>query len=437
MINAAEIFLWGTKIGTIWKPDGELCANFEYDGAFLRSGIEVSPFMMPLSEKIYRFPELSRVSSFHGLPGLLADSLPDKFGNAVINAWLQRNGRNPESFTAIERLCYTGKRGMGALEFIPSTGPVSNGDEIDVNEMAEFASEILSGRENARLTDRELCLARMIEIGSSAGGARAKAVVAWNPGTGEIRSGQIELGRDFQQWLIKFDGVDGNGDRGITDNRQHTRIEYAYYLMATAAGIRMQECRLLEKDGRSHFMTLRYDRQDGEKIHTQTLAALGHFDYDQPGSCSYEQYAELAKKLNSGSQEIKQLFRRTVFNCIAMNCDDHVKNFSFMMDRRGKWKMTPAYDITFAYKPNHRWLGSHQMSLDGKSAGISRNDLMKFGRNLGLSKTFCEDSVEEIMGVVNQWMSYAERCGIVEERAQEIENILRNQGEIPGSSIDG
>ena len=428
MINAAEIYLWGTKIGTIWLPDNEVSAVFEYDKAFLNSGIEVSPFMMPLSEKLYRFPELSRLESFRGLPGLLADSLPDKFGNAVINEWLQRHGRNPESFTAIERLCYTGKRGMGALEFFPSTGPVASGDEIDVNEMAQLASEILSKRENAKLSDRELSLAKLIEISSSAGGARAKAVISWNPKTGEIRSGQVELGKDYQHWLIKFDGVDGNGDRGIADSRQHNRIEYAYYRMAMEVGIQMQECRLLEKDGRSHFMTLRYDRKDGDKIHVQTLAALKHFDYNQPRSCSYEQYAAVARRLNPSLQETKQLFKRAAFNYIAMNCDDHVKNFSFMMDRRGNWKMTPAYDISFAYKPNHEWIGTHQMTLNGKSSEIKMTDLMEFGNNIGLSKSFCKTSVNEIIGTVEKWMSFAAQCGITEERATEIGNMLNQTG---------
>ena len=428
MTNAAEIFLWGTKIGTVWQPDNDLSAGFEYDKAFLNSGIEVSPFMMPLSEKLYRFPELSRLDSFHGLPGLLADSLPDKFGNAVINEWLQRHGRNPESFTAIERLCYTGKRGMGALEFVPSVGPAAGGDVIDVNEMAEFASEILSGRRNDKLSDRELSLAKMMEIGSSAGGARAKAVIAWNPQTGEIRSGQIEPGEGFRQWLIKFDGVDENGDRGVRDSRQHTRIEYAYYLMATAAGIQMQECRLLEKDDRCHFMTLRYDRKEGDKIHVQTLAALGHFDYNQPQICSYEQYASFAKRLNPSLQELKQLYKRAAFNCMAMNCDDHVKNFSFMMDRRGNWKMAPAYDITFAYKPNHRWIGAHQMTLNGKSSGIGVEDLLEFGKNIGLSESFCKTSLNEIAGVVEKWMSFADQCGISEKRATEIGSMLNQTG---------
>ena len=380
--------------------------------------------MMPLSGKLYRFPELSRLDSFHGLPGLLADSLPDKFGNAVINEWLQRHGRNPESFTAIERLCYTGKRGMGALEFIPSTGPVAGVNEIDVNEMAEFASEILSGKKSAKLSDRELSLAKLMEIGSSAGGARAKAVIAWNQQTGEIHSGQTEPGEGFKQWLIKFDGVDGNGDRGVKDSRQYTRIEYAYYLMATTAGIQMQECRLLKKDDRYHFMTLRYDRKEGDKKHVQTLAALNHFDYNQPRICSYEQYASIATRLNPSLQELKQLYKRAVFNCIAINCDDHVKNFSFMMDRKGNWKMTPAYDITFAYKPNHQWIGSHQMTLNGKSSEIEVKDLLEFGHNIGLSESFCKTSIDEIANVIEKWMSFAAQCEISEERAMEIGSML-------------
>ncbi len=428
MTSAAEVYLWGTRIGTIWQPEGEAITYFEYDRAFLQSGIELSPFRMPLSENTYSFPELSRLDAFHGLPGLLADSLPDRFGNAVINEWLQRHGRNPDSFTAIERLCYTGKRGMGALEYIPVIGPEAGDDEIDVNEMAAFASEILSGKESASLSDRDLSLAKLIEIGSSAGGARAKAVVAWNENTGEIRSGQTNPGEDFRHWLIKFDGVDGNGDHGVADKRQYTLVEYAYYLMAIDSGIQMQECRILSKDSRNHFMTLRYDREKNRKIHVQTLAALGHFDYNQPRCCSYEQYAAYASRLHPGLNDTRQLFRRMVFNIIGMNCDDHVKNFSFMMDRGGEWKMTPAYDITFAYKPDNKWLGSHQMTMNGKSSGIDSDDILDFGHRIGLGASFCKGVISEVAETVGSWMKYADKCGIHEDRATEIAEMLNMTG---------
>ena len=424
MTHAAEIFLWGTKIGTVWKTEDDICAKFFYDDDFVKSSIELSPFRMPLSSETYIFPELSRLDSFHGMPGLLADSLPDRFGNAVINEWLQRHGRNPESFSAIERLCYTGKRGMGALEYVPATGPVSGDDEIDVNEMADFASQILSGKEKQKVKDWDLSLARMMEIGSSAGGARAKAVIAWNEKTGEVKSGQIDAGEGFSHWLIKFDGVDGNGDRGIADKKQHTLVEYAYYLMALDAGINMQECQILKKDGRSHFMTLRYDREGNNKIHVQTLAALGHFDYNQPRCCSYEEYAGFAAKLNPSLQATKELYRRAVFNILAMNCDDHVKNFSFMMNKRGEWKMAPAYDITFAFKPNHIWLGSHQMTLNGKDSDFESNDLIAFGKRIGLSERYCREALGEISNVVNHWMDFAEKCGINEKRAKDINGML-------------
>jgi serine/threonine-protein kinase HipA len=424
MINAAEIYLWGTKIGTVWQPEEDSSAVFEYEKTFLGSRIEVSPFEMPLSERIYRFPELSRLDAFRGLPGLLADSLPDRFGNAVINEWLERHGRDPESFTAIERLCYTGKRGMGALEFMPSVGPVASGDEVDVNEMAEFASEILSGRKSEKLSDRELSLARLIEIGSSAGGARAKAVIAWNPKTGEIRSGQVELGRDFQHWLIKFDGVDGNGDRGVTDSRQHTRIEYAYYLMAKKAGITMNECRIYESEGDHHFMTKRFDRVDGKKLHMQSLGALAHISYQEPGVCGYELAAMYMKELGISYKEIEQFYRRMVFNCLAVNQDDHVKNISFIMDRTGKWSLSPAYDITFSYNPTNKWLRAHQMSVNGKTLGIGYPDLMEAGNKMGIKARRCSNIISEVEAAIAEFQVIANQVHIKEKTFEYINKVI-------------
>ena len=426
MTEALEIYLWGTRIGTAWQPSGDLCVKFEYDRQFLKSKMELSPFRMPLRDSIYGFPELSRVDSYLGLPGLLADSLPDRFGTAVTDRWLQSRGIAPDNVTMLERLRLVGKRGMGALEYFPSDEPERWEGKIDVNEMAETASQILAGSNGEIPSDR---LMQMMEIGSVAGGARAKAVVTWNERTNEIYSGEWKKDQDCcRQWLIKFDGVDGNGDRGVLDKKQYTRIEYAYYRMAVDAGIEMQECRLLEKDGRCHFMTLRYDREDGRKLHAQTLSSLGHFDYNQPRSCSYELYANFANKLHSSLQEKKQLFRRAAFHFAAVNCDDHVKNFSFLMDRRGEWRMTPAYDVTFAYVPGHQWLGTHQMTLNGKSAGIDEGDLLTFGRKIGLTENFCREALHDVTSVVGRWMTYAQDCGIAEERATEIADVINLAG---------
>lgn len=425
MITTAEVFLWGTRIGYIHQSENDVAASFEYDRKFLTSGIELSPFRMPLSDRIFSFPELSRIDAFHGIPGLFADSLPDKFGNAVINKWLAGQGRSPESFTAIERLCYTGKRGMGALEYVPAAGPEILNSNVDITEMTQLASEILSGKESAVLSDKDASIMQLLEIGSSAGGARAKAIIAWNEETGEVRSGQIETGKGFDYWLIKFDGVSGNGDHNLADKKQYSLIEYAYYLMAIDLGIDMNECRIYKKDGLHHFMTKRFDRANGDKIHMQTLAALGHFDYNTPNVCSYELYADLAKRLGIGKSGIEQIFRRMVFAVLGGNCDDHVKNFSFLMDRKGKWTLSPAYDLTFAYNPDNRWISKHQMSVNGKTSGITAEDLVASGKSMGLSQGFCRKVLSETEAVVGKWLSYAEKCGMSEERANEIQKGIK------------
>lgn len=329
-INTAEVWLWGSRIGYLYQPEGSRLVQFEYDREFLNSGIEISPIMLPLSENIYAFDDLVGIPAFKGMAGVFADSLPDRFGNKIIDAWLAEQGREKDSFTAIERLCYTGSRGMGALEYRPSTGSVSVEENLDVTEMVKLASGVLSDKQDAILSDKKASIAQLIEIGSSAGGARAKAVIALNERTGEIRSGQLLSNSDFDYWLLKFDGVDKNGDHNIHDSRQYTNIEYAYYLMAKDAGINMNECRLLQKDGLCHFMTKRFDRENGKKLHMITLAGLAHLDYNTPCSCSYEMYAKYAKRIGVSQSEIEEIYRRMIFAVEGVNCDDHVKNFSFL-----------------------------------------------------------------------------------------------------------
>ena len=420
MITACEVYLWGTRIGVIYQDDAYNPARFEYDSNFQKSGIELSPFMMPLSNRIYSFPELIRLDAFHGLPGLFADSLPDKFGNAVIEQWLLNHGRTISDFSAIERLCYTGRRGMGALEYIPATGSESSDEDIDVTEMVSLASKILSNKENTVIDKEKSNIAQLIDIGSSAGGARAKAVIAWNEKTGQIKSGQSDAGEGFEHWLIKFDGVSKNGDHGIVDKKQYSRIEYAYYLMAKDLGIDIMECRIFSKDGFDHFMTRRFDRINGKKMHIQTLAALKHNDYNQPGICSYEIYAELARRLGIGKEGIRQLFIRMVFNVLSANCDDHVKNFAFIMDRQGNWKMSPAYDLTFAYNPGNKWISEHQMKINNKSSEITEDDLIKCGLSMGLTKEYCRETIRQTCSVVSNWSDYAKKAGISKKRAEEV-----------------
>ncbi len=425
MINTAEVYLWGTRIGYIHQSDSNIAVSFEYDKNFLKSKIELSPFKMPLSDRIYVFPELAHIEAFHGIPGLFADSLPDRFGNAIIDKWLADHGRSPESFTAIERLCYTGKRGMGALEYVPSTRPDFTNNKIDVTEMTNLASEILSNRESTTFTEKETNLMQLLEIGSSAGGARAKAIIAWNEETDEVKSGQVDAGKGFDYWLIKFDGVSSNGDHNLIDKKQYSLIEYAYYLMASDLGIDMNECRIYKKDGLHHFMTKRFDRVNGDKVHMQTLGALGHFDYNTPNVCSYELYADYAKRLGIGKTGIEQIFRRMVFSVLGGNCDDHVKNISFLMNRKGKWSLSPAYDLTFAYNPDNRWISRHQMSINNKTCNITEADLTTYGKSIGLTLDFCQRTIADTKSVVSNWLDYAARCEISEERAIKIQEGIK------------
>ena len=425
-MTAAEVFLWGTKIGTVIFDRDTGLGSFEYDPVFLTSGIEVAPIAMPLSRRVYTFPELVR-HSFHGLPGLLADSLPDKFGNAVIDAWLRSQGRSPSSFDPVERLCYTGSRGMGALEYVPALGPgAAEADSIQIDRLVELASEILRSREDMHASISDHAMQEIIRVGTSAGGARAKAVIAWNEKTGDIRSGQIDAGKGYEYWLIKFDGVDRNGDKEGEDVPQYTRIEYAYYLMAKNAGILMNECRLFEESGRYHFMTRRFDRDPvtGAKYHMQSLGGMAHFDFNLPGAYSYEQAAEVMRRLRLSNTEISQFFRRMVFNVLMRNQDDHVKNISFLMDRRGQWRLAPAYDMTYAYNPDGMWTGTHQMSVNGKRDDISIQDLLLSARSMGIKKAEAERIITEIQYSRGNWMKFAEDAAIQENAADQIQGTF-------------
>ncbi len=425
-MTAAEVILWGTRIGTVVFDDHSGLGSFEYDPAFLTSGIEVSPITMPLSRRVYTFPELSR-RSFHGLPGLLADSLPDKFGNAVFDAWLQSQGRSPDSFDPVERLCYTGSRGMGALEYVPARGPgAAESDRIDIERLVRLASDILCSRKNMHLMIGENAMREILRVGTSAGGARAKAIIAWNEQTGDIRSGQIEAGKGYGYWLIKFDGVSKNGDKEGEDAPQYTRIEYAYYLMAKDAGILMNECRLYKESDRYHFMTRRFDRDPvtGAKFHMQSLGSIAHFDFNVPGVYSYEQAAQAMRRLRLTNTEISQFFRRMVFNVIFRNQDDHVKNISFLMNRRGHWSLAPAYDVTYAYNPDGMWTGTHQMTVNGKRDAITTSDLMASAGSMGIKKAEAERIIYEIQGSRSKWLQYAEEAMLNEADAGKIQRTF-------------
>lgn len=425
MNDTAEVILWGTRIGIIHQDISKAYASFEYDENFVNSGIELSPLRMPLSKNIYEFPTLVG-EPFYGMPGLVADSLPDRFGNAVIEQWLTSLGKSLSDFTAIDRLCYTGKRGMGALEYVPASTDIKDIDEnINVREMVKFASDILSNRENISLKANDsLTYSQLVQVGSSAGGARAKALIAWNEATNEIRSGQMQLGAGYDYWLMKFDNVSKNGDHGLEDKPEYTLIEYAYYLMARACGITMNECRIYNSEGDSHFMTKRFDRENGKKLHMQSLGALAHISYQEPGVCGYELAAMYMKEIGLSYKEIEQFYRRMVFNCLAVNQDDHVKNISFIMDRSGKWMLSPAYDITFSYNPSNKWLRAHQMTINGKTTEIELFDLLEAGAKMGIKERRCKDIINEIGIKVSGFKSFAEQVGIKEKTYNYINSVI-------------
>jgi serine/threonine-protein kinase HipA len=428
----AEVRLWGTRIGAVSMPEDSGVATFQYDPDFLRSGIEVSPFVMPLRPEPYRFAELN-AESFHGLPGLLADSLPDRYGHALIDAWLAGQGRTPASFNAVERLCYIGRRGMGALEFAPGLGPPpARSHDLQVAELVELASEVLSRREDliASLADghQEQAMRDILSVGTSAGGARAKAVIAWNPTTEVVRSGQVDdLGPGFEHWLLKFDGVANNRDRDtLADPLGYGAVEYAYSLMARDAGIVMSDCRLLAENGRRHFMTRRFDRDDeGSKRHMQSLGALAHFDFNQPGAHSYEQTFLLMRRNGLPTAAVEQMFRRMVFNIVARNQDDHVKNIAFLMGRSGRWELAPAFDITYAHRPASKWTDRHQMTMNGKRDGFTLADFQACGRATSLPLGRATQILDEVRGVVCEWKTYAHRVQVEEEHVRRIAPALR------------
>lgn len=426
----AAVKLWGRTIGAVSEAPDRDYAAFQYTPEFAASRYEVSPIVMPLSNRVYTFPELPR-ESFHGLPGLLADSLPDRFGNALIDAWLAVQGRSPASFGPVERLCYVGTRGMGALEFEPATGPdPRDGDRVEVEALVKLAGEVLTSRRDMRGSfegaDRRGALADILRVGTSAGGARAKAVIAWNPQTNEVRSGQVDGMDGFEHWLIKFDGVAGNRDKELEDPKGYGAIEYAYHLMAVAAGIAMSECRLLEENGRRHFMSRRFDRlANGGKLHMQTLGALAHFDFNQAGAYSYEQAMLLMRRLGLGMDAIEQQFRRMVFNIVARNQDDHVKNIAFLMDRTGAWSLAPAYDVTYSYNPGGRWTSRHQMTMNGKGDGFTIEDFEAAGRAVSLKRGRAREILDELSDVVARWPGFASEASVDAAHVAGIQSALR------------
>lgn len=430
-MNDATVRLWGSQIGAVSWLEDQGHAVFQYAPDFADSGFELSPLVMPLTSAPYAFPELPR-ATFHGLPGLLADSLPDKYGTALINLWLARQGRPEGSLNPVERLCYIGTRGMGALEFEPALPPerVRAGRTLDIEAMVDLANEVLNAQAGFQGVldgeDDHETIAEILRVGASAGGARAKAIVAWNEETGEFRSGKADAGKGFSYWLMKFDGVSNNRDRELADPQGFGLMEYAFARMARDAGIDMSECRLHREGGRSHFMTRRFDRTaDGDKLHMQSLNALRHYDFNLAGAYSYEQAVETLRRLDRPGSEIEEQFRRAVFNVLIRNQDDHVKNIAYLMDRRGEWRLSPAYDVGYAYNPSGDWTSRHQMSLGGKRDGFDLEDLITFAAFCGLKRRPALRIIHELATVVRAWPDYAEEAGVFGPDIAGIQRALR------------
>lgn len=410
----------------VWDSTTQM-AVFEYDNAFRRNGLEIAPLTMPLSlgNRPFSFPA-NRTDCFKGLPGLIADALPDKFGNQIITEWFTRQGLPVGEITPLERLCYVGQRAMGALEFEPSKASalLNESTEIYIDELTRLAEDIFTKREafQERMFQEDKTILDILRVGTSAGGAKPKAIIAYNAQTNEVRSGQVKAPEGFHYWLLKFDGVTYSEHGSVMENPKGIgNVEYAYYKMAQACGINMTECRLLDEGNNHHFMTRRFDRtNNGEKIHMQTVAGLAHLDRDQRHS--YEEVFGVIRKMNLPMDASQQLFRRMVFNVVARNNDDHTKNFSFLMDRNGKWQLAPAYDLCYSYKPGGRWIGQHQLSLNGKQDEFTRKDIQTVGENMGIRR--CNEMIDEVVDAVSHWNTIARDCGVRESHIAEVEKNL-------------
>jgi len=425
MVDVIKITLWGQELGALsWDADKKY-ASFEFFPDFLRNNWDVSPIHMPIlnSEKrIYSFPRINE-DTYKGLPGMLSDVLPDDFGNRLIDQWLLLNNIPKAQFTPLDRLCYIGTRGMGALEFQPARNigkKISSTVEID--KLVTLAQKVLNSREKIALNISETeHLNELIKVGTSAGGQRAKAIIAFNSTTNEIRSGQTDVPDGFEHYLFKFDGVN---DISLGDPQGYGRIEYAYYLMALDCGIDMEHSQLFEEHDRAHFMTKRFDRlPNNEKLHMQTLCSLAHFDYKSPGAYSYENAFEIMRQLRLPHQDAIQLYKRMLLNVIARNQDDHTKNISFLMNKQGIWKLAPAYDITYSYNPTGIWTSMHQMSINGKRDDFRLSDLLEVGDKISYKNSKAE--IQQILEVVNNWNHYANKAGIPPEQAAKLQKAFR------------
>lgn len=426
MVDVAEVKIWGRLAGAVRWDDSRQLGYFQYDPKFIEKGWDLSPVKMPLNQgsRIYSFPELRKginetEDAFNGLPGLLADSLPDKYGNRLINTWLSRQGRPENSMNPVEKLCFIGARGMGALEFEPAQMKTAKRSfSLELDSLVEVANKMLNERE-AFFTnlneDEEKAMNDILKIGTSAGGARPKAVIAYNPKTGEVRSGQGNVPNGFEHCLLKLDGVSGEQ---FGDSTGWGRVEYAYYLMAKDCGIEMNECQLLEENGRAHFLTKRFDREGNVKHHVQSLCGLQHYDFNDMYGYSYEQVFQTMRFLRLTYPEAEQMFRRMVFNVLATNYDDHTKNFSFILKKDEQWRLAPAYDLCFSFNPTNHWVSNQTLSVNGKRTGITKDDLMTLARDNNIKKG--SRIIDDINSVIILWKKYAEQAGVRNDLKEKI-----------------
>jgi len=431
MVDYAYVNIWNTLVGVVTWDANHQIANFQYDRSFLDKDWDLSPIKIPIQsgDRIYSFPELlpsknSSDSTFKGLPGLLADSLPDKYGNQLIEKWLTKNGRPPGSMNPVEKLCFIGSRGMGALEFEPAQLKANkNTFAIEITSLVDIAKRMLSDRENFGTdirADDQQAMKEIMKIGTSAGGARPKAVIAYNKKTGEVRSGQTNVPKGFEHWLLKLDGV---SDAQFGESHGWGKVEYAYSLMAKECGIEMSECQLLEENGRAHFMTRRFDRENNNtKHHIQTLCGIYHFDYNNLFGYSYEQVFQTMRMLRLTYPEAEQMFRRMVFNVLATNCDDHTKNFSFRLKQNGKWELAPAYDVCYSFDPNNIWVSQQTLSINGKHKSITKEDLLTLAKDNNIKKG--EKIIDEINAVVKNWGDFASKVNVKKDLHQTIQANL-------------
>lgn len=431
MITSAYVKIWGEVAGAIIWDERNGIASFEYDPDFRELGYDLSPIKMPLHQKgrIFSFPELrasrgAEYDTFKGLPGLIADALPDKYGNQLINAWLVRNGRPENSMNPVEKLCFIGTRGMGALEFVPAQSIGSQDTfSVEIKSLVDVAQDMLGAREgfdtNLKENEKEAMM-DILKIGTSAGGARPKAIIAFNTDTGEVRSGQTDAPQGFEHWLIKLDGV---SDAQFGESSGWGRVEMAYYLMAKECAVDMMECRLMEENGRAHFLTKRFDREGNHtKHHMLTLCGMQHYDFNDMSSFSYEQIFQTMRILKLPYPQAEEMYRRMTFNVIAKNCDDHTKNFAFRLRQGNQWELSPAYDVCYAYRPGSIWVSQHALSINGKRRGFERSDLLTIAKSMNIKRA--NKIIDNIVEIVAKWKTFAEEAGVGKELANRINDNL-------------